>query len=120
MVSKANDDLPEPDRPVITTSLCRGMLTSIFLRLWTRAPRTAIQLWAMTELRLPDSGVQTFKRALLREYASLQGISPTPQKIYRSTRRPEPVGILPTIVFWDLVVDGMEIARVVSARRYRR
>src|SRR5215207_6225899 len=47
MVSKASDDLPDPDSPVITTSLCRGMSTSMFLRLWTRAPRTFIQSWAI-------------------------------------------------------------------------
>src|SRR3954470_9768460 len=47
MVSNASDDLPEPDRPVMTTSLCRGMSTSIFLRLWTRAPRTEIHSCAM-------------------------------------------------------------------------
>ena len=35
--------LARPDRPVMTTSLSRGMSTSMFLRLWTRAPRTAIQ-----------------------------------------------------------------------------
>src|SRR5437879_6408776 len=45
MVSKASDDLPEPDKPVMTTRLLRGMSTSMFLRLWTRAPRTAIQSW---------------------------------------------------------------------------
>src|SRR5437773_10963965 len=44
MVSKASDDLPEPDRPVITTNLSRGMSTSMFRRLCTRAPRTAIHL----------------------------------------------------------------------------
>src|SRR4051812_848193 len=44
MVSKASDDLPEPERPVMTTSLSRGMSTSTFLRLCTRAPRTAIHL----------------------------------------------------------------------------
>src|SRR3569832_1928827 len=38
MVSKANDDLPLPLKPVMTTSLLRGIVTSIFLRLWTRAP----------------------------------------------------------------------------------
>src|SRR4051812_12192427 len=47
MVSKARDDLPEPDRPVMTTSLSRGRSTSIFLRLWTRAPRTFTQSCAM-------------------------------------------------------------------------
>src|SRR5260370_27434195 len=42
MVSKARLDLPEPDRPVITTSLSRGISTDIFLRLCTRAPFTAM------------------------------------------------------------------------------
>ncbi len=40
MVSKASDDLPEPDRPVMTTSRSRGMSTSMFFRLCSRAPRT--------------------------------------------------------------------------------
>ena len=35
-VSKASDDFPEPDKPVITTSLFRGMATLRFLRLLTR------------------------------------------------------------------------------------
>src|SRR5690606_7368733 len=47
MVSKASDDLPEPDRPVITTSLSRGISTSMFLRLCSRAPRTMILSCAM-------------------------------------------------------------------------
>ena len=38
MVSKANDDFPEPDRPVITISLPRGIVRSIFFRLFTLAP----------------------------------------------------------------------------------
>src|ERR1700690_2850600 len=42
MVSKARDDLPEPDRPVITTSRSRGISTSMFLRLCSRAPLTTI------------------------------------------------------------------------------
>src|SRR4051812_31670117 len=42
MVSKASDDLPEPDRPVTTTSLSRGISTSMFLRLCSRAPLTTI------------------------------------------------------------------------------
>jgi hypothetical protein len=33
MVSKANDDLPEPESPVITTNFSRGIDTSMFLRL---------------------------------------------------------------------------------------
>src|SRR4051794_21585417 len=31
----------------MTTSRSRGRSTSMFRRLWTRAPRTAIQSWAM-------------------------------------------------------------------------
>src|SRR6185295_10884410 len=42
MVSKASEDFPEPDRPVNTTSWSRGMATSIFLRLCSRAPRIVI------------------------------------------------------------------------------
>src|SRR5712675_2032189 len=42
MVSKASDDLPEPERPVNTTSLSRGISTSMFLRLCSRAPRIVI------------------------------------------------------------------------------
>src|SRR5712692_3103450 len=42
MVSKAREDLPEPDRPVNTTSRSRGISRSMFLRLCSRAPRIAI------------------------------------------------------------------------------
>src|SRR6478736_9805256 len=42
MVSKASEDLPEPERPVNTTSLSRGISISTFLRLCSRAPRTVI------------------------------------------------------------------------------
>src|SRR5580704_4102547 len=40
MVSNASEDLPDPDRPVITTRLSRGISTSTFFRLCSRAPRT--------------------------------------------------------------------------------
>src|SRR5215471_21497358 len=42
MVSKASEDLPEPDSPVMTTRLLRGISTSMFSRLCSRAPRTMI------------------------------------------------------------------------------
>src|SRR5215475_12383216 len=42
MVSKASEDLPEPERPVNTTSLSRGISTSMFFRLCSRAPRMVI------------------------------------------------------------------------------
>src|SRR5437773_4180463 len=39
MVSKASDDLPEPDNPVITVSELRGISRLMFFRLCWRAPR---------------------------------------------------------------------------------
>src|SRR5262245_14596617 len=42
IVSKASDDLPEPERPVNTTSRSRGISRSTFLRLCSRAPRMEI------------------------------------------------------------------------------
>src|SRR5947208_15227986 len=42
MVSKASEDLPEPERPVNTTRRSRGISRSMFLRLCSRAPRMAI------------------------------------------------------------------------------
>src|SRR3954447_25038438 len=40
MVSKASEDLPDPDRPVKTMSESRGRSSETFLRLCSRAPRT--------------------------------------------------------------------------------
>src|SRR5258707_4614798 len=45
MVSKARDDLPEPDSPVNTTSLSRGFDSVTFFRLCSRAPRMVI--WSL-------------------------------------------------------------------------
>src|SRR5664279_1180222 len=42
MVSKAREDLPDPDRPVRTVNVSRGISTSTFLRLCSRAPRMEI------------------------------------------------------------------------------
>jgi len=37
-VSNASDDFPDPDKPVTTTNLLRGIATSMFFRLLTLAP----------------------------------------------------------------------------------
>ena len=42
MVSKARLDFPDPDKPVNTISLSRGISTLTFFRLCSRAPRTTI------------------------------------------------------------------------------
>ena len=46
MVSNARLDLPEPESPVTTMSLSRGISTEMFLRLCTRAPCTAMVVCA--------------------------------------------------------------------------
>src|SRR5581483_8074007 len=65
MVSKASDDFPDPDSPVITTRLSRGRSTSIFLRLCSRAPRTRISCMRLNMGR----GIGSHYSALTREDA---------------------------------------------------
>src|SRR5690348_10072523 len=50
IVSNASDDLPDPDRPVNTTSASLGMDMSTFRKLCSRAPRT--MRWSITQLML--------------------------------------------------------------------
>src|SRR5918997_1171527 len=52
MVSKASEDLPEPDNPVITTSESRGSSTVTSLRLCSRAPLTTID-WCGEDITRP-------------------------------------------------------------------
>src|SRR6476620_2356121 len=42
MVSKASEDLPEPLTPVTIVRALWGISKSMFLRLWTRTPRTTM------------------------------------------------------------------------------
>ena len=44
-MSKASDDLPDPETPVITVSFSWGIESEMFFRLWTRAPRILIVLF---------------------------------------------------------------------------
>ena len=53
MVSKASEDFPDPLTPVTMISLPTGSVTSMFLRLCVRAPRTTI-FWASAA---PTTGV---------------------------------------------------------------
>src|SRR3954468_2723006 len=52
MVSNASDDLPDPDRPVITTRLSRGSSTVTSFRLCSRAPVTTMEFWRL-DIRPP-------------------------------------------------------------------
>src|SRR3984957_11800600 len=42
MVCKAREDLPDPETPVTTVRVLCSISKSMFLRLWTRAPRTTM------------------------------------------------------------------------------
>ena len=54
MVSKARDDLPEPESPVMTTSLFRGISREIFLRLCCLAPLMEMMSIVMGEIELKE------------------------------------------------------------------
>src|SRR3989441_7808217 len=55
MVSKAGEDFPEPDSPVNTTSLSRGMVRSMSCRFCWRAPLITIWVCCLTALSFPLS-----------------------------------------------------------------
>src|SRR6266446_3462263 len=61
MVSKASDDLPEPDNPVITVSELRGISRLIFFRLCWRAPRMTSFVRPMV-YRSPSTGAPAHSR----------------------------------------------------------
>src|SRR6516225_4849269 len=66
MVSKASDDLPEPDKPVKTISVSRGSTTSMFLRLCSRAPRTTIVSLIGVQRSVATHRERTFVRHSVR------------------------------------------------------
>src|SRR5258708_2701774 len=73
MVSKASDDLPDPLTPVITISDRGGSVTSTFLRLWVRAPRTTI--WprvAVVAMQVENSG----RTGTVHVSAAMQSVQP--------------------------------------------
>src|SRR3989304_2162987 len=57
MVSKASEDLPEPESPVITTNLSRGISTEMFFRLCALAPTTRMTLCSMNLPSNEDSAI---------------------------------------------------------------
>src|SRR5580700_11852801 len=59
MVSKASEDLPEPERPVNTINRSRGKSRSIFFRLWVRAPRMRIFCIEPTTIPVASSAGRT-------------------------------------------------------------
>src|ERR1700674_4608074 len=88
MVSNASDDFPEPDSPVKTTSLSRGMVRSMSFRLCSRAPLMTISVCCPT---LADG----------TDFLSATGASPHPAGLWlaphprlRGSRRRQRVTVL--------------------------
>src|SRR6187431_2390740 len=59
MVSNASEDLPEPDRPVITVKRSRGISTLMFFRLCWRAPLTLMRSMAIAKTRHSNGQIFT-------------------------------------------------------------
>src|SRR5690348_1646183 len=77
MVSNASEDFPEPLRPVITTSLSRGIWSVRFLRLCSRAPPILMN----SLLTSSNFRIQTIEK-LKRDSERSKG---EPQKIRRKS-----------------------------------
>src|SRR5881396_1958394 len=69
MVSKARLDLPEPESPVMQTSLFRGRRTVTSLRLCSRAPWTTSSSEAITDPVYPGMSDRTSVRKEQQECA---------------------------------------------------
>jgi len=94
MVSNARDDFPDPDRPVITVILLRGILTEMFFRLCSRAPfmnRYGDSVIAFI-FRAGDRPVAAFGTAGRPIFLSRRSRSRAAQGAFRraSTKRPWP------------------------------
>src|ERR1051326_582333 len=76
MVSKASDDFPEPERPVKTTSLSRGIERVTFLRLCSRAPRMGIWSVGIRSVRCPLLSCNRKRAAGGRDQAPVLPLDP--------------------------------------------
>src|SRR5262245_24290927 len=90
-VSKASDDFPDPLTPVTTTSLSRGISTSTFFRLFSRAPRISI----VVRIRVSSPGVEEIRglfdalEAALRQLERRRNFFEQPLLLEPVTRRAE-------------------------------
>src|SRR5882672_11166461 len=87
MVSKASDDLPDPDRPVRTINRLRGSTRSMCLRLCSAAP-----LMTMESTDMPVLGAFPADDALLVELAILGHVLPAVNAGERAALRPRGTG----------------------------
>src|ERR1051325_7029895 len=119
MVSKASEDFPEPERPVNTTSLSRGISTSMFLRLCSRAPRIEIAR------RLDPAEWSVQRAALQRRLLAMPGKQLVIVR-YGDAHDPRAEGVyddadlLGTRVLWARGMSPAEDCRLLAFERKRR
>src|SRR5437879_5989025 len=89
MVSNAREDLPDPERPVMTVSRFRGIATEMFLRLCSRAPRT----------RRYSSGIAGQR---IRIGGRIQDGGPWAIVADRCVSRPNPAGVAIAYSLWPV------------------
>src|SRR5579885_3618264 len=78
MVSKASEDLPDPDTPVTTVRVLWSTVTSMFLRLWTlrqRATMLSVDISTQETTRLPPENEPPLSKSCQKELASLRNLS---------------------------------------------
>src|ERR1017187_7985337 len=86
MVSKAREDLPEPERPVTTVSVFRGIETETLRRLCCRAPRTVMCVMPMQRFR-PTTPTH---HARSESAKTLEYVIPSQEVFCDQTHRPSP------------------------------
>lgn len=100
MVLNANDDFPEPETPVKTTNLFFGMSKSIFLRLFSRAPRifitpliTNVNIEKMSKISIErvKNLLPVLYKTIRHQIANFLSNHPVPMKYQQPEHGPPPV-----------------------------
>src|SRR5436309_7550624 len=99
-VSKARVDLPDPDKPVTTTSWSRGMSIERFLRLCSRAPRIRMYFW-LSLMRRVRTKVKWLPRQKAKRFIVRQMYGKASVQSLESYAGPAAVGFLPVVGFVD-------------------
>src|SRR6185312_6903186 len=104
MVSKAREDLPEPESPVTTVRVLRGMLTLTLRRLCWRAPRTVMCVIPMQDTAVPgplsDKSLGYGIRAEGKKCAGGDGVA-----ALRATRGTKDVSEVATVFYFGGIVS---------------
>src|SRR6476659_446928 len=104
MVSNARLDLPDPESPVTTISLSRGISRETFLRLCTRAPCTAMVVRGADSRRC-DREAELFRAVGLTE----SSLSTNERVVQRAALRVQRTASNPPPVAIPLRLSGIDI-----------